>query len=319
MEGGENYMRKSTLFIIMLLMGAVALTVAPAFAEYNQSDNMLDQADNTVFGMGDMSLNNPAGPANSVGILADENPIYGPGTIYIPYYSHYGFPGCGTVNNGVIGQYDGVDVGPQSPLYGCDEDELGIDAGLILQDLFTQVNEGTTDKEKGAQGIAQYLDSLFAYNGGGLSTPDLAGNLDQGTVYINQTLDQDLADITAATNSTFPTGQFGVWQRLHVAFVHAENGTPSNSTFTHFDHDGIDQTMVAFLSEESGPGTEVAAGEVISYLGQWFQMGGEMSCADAEAADGVGIQLCSHDEFGGHGAAFVGSTGTKIDTTSHDP
>jgi hypothetical protein len=301
-------MRKNSLLIIMLLVGVVAFAVTPAFADYNQSDNMLDQADNTVFGMGDMS-DQGNGPANSVGLLADENPSYGPGTITIPYHSSYGFPGCSTVNNGVISEDTGD---PQSALYGCDEDELGIDAGLILQDLFAQVTEGTTGKVPGAQGIVQYLDSLFAYQGAdGLVNPEIANDNDQGNVYINQTLDQDLADITAAGS------QYGIWQRLHVAFQHSENGTPGNSTFTHHDNDAIDQTMVAFLSEESGPGTQVVAGEVMSYLAQWFQKGTPETCSEAETA--MGVTLCSHTEFGGHGSAFVGTTGTEINTVSHDP
>jgi hypothetical protein len=299
----------------MLLVGAVAFTVAPAFAEYNQSDIMLDQADNTVFGMGDMSTT-VDGPGNSVGILADENPSYGPGTIYIPYHSSYGFPGCGTVNNGVISSDTGL---PQSDSYGCAEDEGGIDAGLILQDLFAQMNEGTTDKLAGQQGIAQYLDSLFAYSGLGLNNPDTSGDDDQGSLYINQTLDQDLADLTAAPSTAYPNGQFGIWQRLHVAFQHSENGTTSTLTLQSFEHDNdaIDQTMVAFLSEESGPGTAVVAGEVISYMAQWFQKGTPESCSEAEAA--MGVTMCSHTEWGGHGTAFPGVTGTQINTASHDP
>jgi hypothetical protein len=300
-------MRKNSILIIMLLVGVVAFTVAPAFADYNQSDIMLDQADNTVFGMGDMSTT-VDGPGNYLGIRADDNTPYGPGTIEIPYHTTYGFPGCGTVNAWVTDdQGNGM-----STLYGCNEDELGIDAGLILQDLFSEVKEGTTAKLPGQQGIAQYLDSLFAYNGQGLSSPDLTGNNDQGTVYINQTLDQDLADLTAGSPD-----QWGIWQRLHQNFVHAENGTPGNSTFSHFDADGIDQTLVAFLSEEGGPGTISSTGVVISYMAQWFQMGNFPTCGEAEVLGNV--NLCSHTEVGGHGSAFQGATGTQVDITSHDP
>jgi hypothetical protein len=310
MEGGENNMRKSSFFIIMLLVGVVAFTVTPAFAEYNQSDVMLDQADNTVFGMGDMT-DEGDGPGNSVGLLADENPSYGPGTIYIPYHSSYGFPGCGTVNGGVISEDLGI---PQSDSYGCAEDEGGIDAGLILQDLFAQVNEGNTAKEAGAQGIAQYLDSLFAYRGDiGNVEADTLGDDDQGNVFINQTLDQDLADMTAASN------QYGIWQRLHVAFTHTENAEVPSAAM-HYDHDGIDQTMISFLSEESGPGVDVEPGVVISYLAQWFQMGENQTCAEGESNMGLDAgSLCTHTEFGGHGTAFAGTTGTQINTASHDP
>jgi hypothetical protein len=306
-------MRKSSLFIIMLLVGAVAFTVTPAFADYNQSDVMLDQADNTTFGMGIMT-DEGDGPGNAVGLLADENPSYGPGTIYIPYHSSYGFPGCGTVNNGVISEDTGL---PQSTLYGCDEDEFGIDAGLILQDLFTEVSEGTTDKLAGQQGIAQYLDSLFAYRGDvGSVLPDLGGNEDQGNVYINQTLDQDLADMTAGSPD-----EFGIWQRLHVAFTHTENASILGSPGAiHYDHDGVDQTMVAFLSEESSASTAVSVGAVVSYLAQWFQLNENQTCAEAETNMGLAAgSMCTHTEFGGHGPAFAGTTGTQIDTDSHDP
>jgi hypothetical protein len=302
-------MRKSVFFVIMLLVGAVAFSVSSAFAEYNQSDVMLDQADNTIYGMGTMT-DEGDGPGNSVGLLADENPSYGPGTINIPYHSSYGFPGCGTVNAGVLD--DNGD--PMSDSYGCAEDGGGIDAGLILQDVFAMVTEGNTAKIGGAQGIAQYLESLFAYRGDvGNVLPDLGGDDDQGNVYINQTLDQDLADVTAASN------QYGIWQRLHVAFTHTESASVVGSG-VHYDHDGIDQTMVSFLSEESGPGTAVAAGEVISYLAQWFQIGENQTCAEAEGNMGLGAgELCTHTEFGGAGPAFTGTTGTQIDITSHDP
>jgi hypothetical protein len=300
-------MRKNSLLVIMLLVGAVAFTVAPAFADYNQSDIMLDQADNTVFGMGTMS-STADGPGNAVGLLADENPSYGPGTIYIPYHSSYGFPGCSTVNAGVLD--DNGD--PMSADYGCAEDPGGISAGLILQDLFAQVSEGTTAKAADNQGIAQYLDSLFAYRG---DIGNVTQSTDQGNVYVNQTLDQDLADITAG-----PSNQYGIWQRLHQAFVHAENGTATNATFPHFDFDGIDQTVVAFLSEEGGPGTISSTGVVMSYMAQWFQMGSTLSCADAETGFSLSAgELCTHTEFGGHGTSFSGTTGTQINTVSHDP
>ena len=322
-----NIMRKSSLWITkMLMVGAVAFTVTPAFADYNQSDVMLDQADNSVFGMGSV-YNTTAGPGNSVGLLADENPMYGPGTIEIPYHSYYGFPGCGTVNGGVISS-DTLQA--QSSAYGCGgaADAQGIDVGLIIQDLFTEVSEGQIAAVKpvgGDRGISQFMDSLFAYSGLGNNAPTVDDpntplinendNSDQGSVYINQTLDQDLADITAAGNL------YGIWDLFHQAFTHTENAELGTIAGVHtfYDHDGIDQTVIGFLSEESGPSTvEIAAlGEVRSYMAQWFQMGENESCTQAET--NLGVNLCDHTEFGGHGTVTSSRFDPSAATAAHDP
>jgi hypothetical protein len=315
-------MRKNTFFIIMLLVGVVAFVAAPAFAEYNESDVMMDQADNSLFGMGSM-LTGPDGPGNSVGQAADDNPNYGPGTFRVPYATQYGFPGC---DNGTLGGPNTLALGPDgnpiSATYNCEgTGDTGMEANLIIQDLFTKVSEGTigTPKPAGGDfGIAQYLDSLFAYNG-------VDGNVDplqnvaenaaapqSGNVYINQTLDQDLADITAASN------QFGIWQRFHQAFTHTENAELGPNS--HYDHDGIDQTLIAFLSEESGPDTAAAApGEIMVYMAQWFQIGGNQSCTEAET--NLGVNLCDHTEFGGHGTVNGGGVAFNPASTeaAHDP
>jgi len=316
-------MRKNTFFIIMLLVGVAAFAAAPAFADYNQSDVMLDQADNTTFGMGDMT-DQGDGPGNSVGLLADENPQYGPGTFRVPYEGKYGFPGCNATGtyagpNSIALGPDGLPIGDAYNCVGSGD----LDANLIIQDLFSAVTEGVITyvdgkPTPGSQGIAQYLDSVFAFNGvDGLVDPAGGDNLaapQVGNVYINQTLDQDLADITAAGS------QYGIWSRFHQAFTHTENADlPDSNGVSHYDHDGIDQTLIAFLSEESGPGVSAEPGIVVSYMAQWFQMGSNESCIDAEA--NLGVNLCDHTEFGGHGT--INGGGSSFDPSAavaaHDP
>jgi hypothetical protein len=133
------------------------------------------------------------------------------------------------------------------------------------------------------------LDSLF-----------LDVNSGSPNVWIDQTLDQDLADLTAGG------GYFGIWQRLHQAFD--RSGGEGAGSFT-----GIDQTVEAVLQEESGASSfgvtssGVAPGIVVSYMGQWFQTGQDMQFGG------------NHTEWGGHGPVtstpFDGSAGVAI----HDP
>lgn len=288
-------MRKNNSLVVALALGAMTFVVSPVFAGYDASDVMLDQADHTAFSGLQLTLGLDGFTANSIGHLADENGrAYGPGTILIPYVGGdgvggYGFPGCPTNVTDKSGN-------PISSAYNC-VDDGATDADLIIQDVFGMVTEGDVTKAKGSQGIAQYLDSLFAGN-----TPSTTGFT---KTFVDQTLDQDLADMSAG-----PSNQYGIWQRLHTSFNRNYDSAAG------IDSDGLDQTIEAFMAEESGAanGTTgltasgVIPGEVISYMAQWFQKGANLDCPTA---------LCTHTEFGGHNT--VASTLFVPNTTQHDP
>lgn len=271
-------MRKIQSLVGGLMLGAVALVATPVYAGYEATDTMLDQADHSTFA----GFNWIA-----TGLLADENLGYGVATIAIPYVGTYGFGGCDPIVSATTGL-------PIGTAYSCEADTLLSDqnATLILQDVFGQVTEGTVNKADNAQGIAQYLDSLFSFLGDGGALTEL---------FIDQTLDQDLADLTMGT-STDPKA-LGIWQRLHSAFDRAFVATPL------FDADSMDQTVEAFMQEEAG-GT-APGGYVVSYMGQWFQKGANQKCGD------IGATSCTHNEFGGHGT--VTATTYTPNVTAHDP
>lgn len=317
-------MRKNTYFILMLMFVVLSLAVAPAFAGYDHGDVMMDQADHhTLSGFNAFyQQKGDHGTANTWGQLADENPIYRPGTIYIPYANKtYGFWDCPDVQVGEPGK---PTIGLKKEYQHCpspDPNTGGFyeqEAKLIIQDLFTVVTEGTVKKDPHAKGIAQYLDSLFVF-----SNPDGEANSGDEAVYISQTLDQDLADMYGETNPI--TGvAYGLWQRLHSAVdILAtrplnDNYASTTSGFDPLNDPGdpigraFDFTMEQYLGEESGASSLgltkslVAPGDVIVYLGEWFQMGDKNTCPN-----------CTHNEWGGHGT--VTASPYKPSLTQHDP
>jgi hypothetical protein len=275
-----------------MLLAVMSFAVAPAFAGYESTDVMLDQADHTTFIGFDYGL---------MGSGADENgEPYGPATIVIPYVGLYGFQGCPSIYD-----TDGALV-PTS--YNCNLEPEDLadnqDASLIIQDMFAMVTEGELTPKAGVEwlssgwGITQVLDSLFA------AANNVSGQ-NYNAIYVDQTLDQDLANLDPSTG-------IGIAQRLHSAFdLNDPSGVP--------EPDSIDQTIAAYMFEESGDtiGTSgltasgVVPGYVQSYMAQWFQKGEDHTCQNA-----VGVS-CNHVESGGHGDV----TGTIYipDVEGHDP
>jgi len=188
-------MRKNSFVVIAMLFAVMSFAVVPAFAGYESTDVMLDQADHSTFAGIDWA---------AIGSAADENTPYGPVTINIPYVGGYGFAGCPDI-------YDANNVlVPTS--YNCQEDTLADDqdASSIIQDMFAMVTEGVLTPKAGVEwlssgwGINQVLDSLFA------AANNVSGQ-NYNAIYVDQTLDQDLANLDPSTG-------LGIAQRLHSAF-----------------------------------------------------------------------------------------------------
>jgi hypothetical protein len=305
-------MRKGIFLVAVLMLGVFAMVSGPAFAGYDTSDTMRDQLSHTTFG---------AATGNYSGDV--ENPLYGPGDLPSVYNDPgpWGFPGCDT--NGGPNTIIDAPVGYRCDLN--DDGDNGIDdASLIIQDLFAAMTEGTVQKGIDARGIGQFLDSLFAWANGGVTSS--FGN----PTYVHETLDQDLADLgglvsvgtTYNGNATLGGQEFlvGIWQRLHEAFVHAEYAGNTTQVGTLPDFDGLDQTMVSYMADvtadEDPTLSGVAPGIVVSYIGTWFQMGGNLTCNEAD--DQWDVSLCSHNEFGGdHGD--ITTTLSVPDIAGHDP
>lgn len=276
-------MRKTNALMFVLMLGVMAFMAVPAFAEYTQSHSQAGGWDlvDTIVG----PVNHPTF-GNTV-LDGFNAPEYGPASIRIPYSpAVYDFAGCDAV----------LDINGNSlpTTYSCTEEEgtTGDSATLILQDVFGMMLEGTVEKAAGSMGIAQFLDSLFDWTGDG-----------EGTItsqYIDQTLDQDLADLSLST----PT--IGIWQRLHTSFDRVANSSG-------LDEDGMDQTVESFMSDEAVGGTAstYAGGQVISYMAQWFQKGSNHECGDPGTN-------CVHNEFGGHGSLDTGTTFVP-NQAQHDP
>jgi hypothetical protein len=115
-------MRK--LFVFALMMGVLSFAVVPAFAGYEETDVMLDQADHSTF----------APNWASIGDLADENPSYGNGTITLPYAASIASYDGGCPTNVVDANGD-----PIGSAYNCADGLEALDPDLIIQDLFTAV------------------------------------------------------------------------------------------------------------------------------------------------------------------------------------
>lgn len=277
-------MRKNTLIAVVLILGVIFMAL-PAFAGYEETTTFNDQLDHTKF----------APDFANIGSLADDNgKPYGPGTIYIPYTGSettpWDSPGCNPNVEKVGGGAIGTD-------YNCAVNDAGQALEFnIIQDLFGAVVEGDASKGAGNQGIAQYLDSLFIAN-----VDDL---------YIDQTLDQDLADLTGGATSL---GTAGIWQRLHSAVdiigMTEEGGGPRSTM-------GIDQTVEAYMADKEAYPTSGDSGVVVSYMAQWFQGGVNLKCNPSDTATAVTNVVCFHTEFGGHGT--VNSTPLSA-PKNHDP
>jgi hypothetical protein len=306
-------MRKSIfLALAVLFMGAVAFVAVPAYAEYDQSDIMNDQIDHTTMsGMGPLYYVAGEGTGNAIGHNKDDNPEYGNPTIYIPYEGSYAWPGCSPV----ISLETGL---PVSPIYACDSADVDTEkSDKIISDIFAAVFEGDSSKASGSQGITQVYDGFFSLLE---SSPDtVSGVADAPRLLISDTLDQELADLSTVTSDG---GVFGIYQRLHVAFSRLYD--ESVVTGGGYDEDGIDQTVIAVMQEDSGAvelndytGAPLDSGMVISYMAQWFQKGAPQDCAP----DGVGDpDFCVHDEFGGHTVPVTGDVfSPAASITQHDP
>ena len=295
-------MRKTKLIAGALILG-VAFMSAPAFADYNETSTFLSQADNTA----------NAPDFGAIGALADENATFGAGTIQIPAHVYdvpWDTPGC---NPNVTMTGGGAIPGE----YNCTPGSSGnaFEPTVNIQDVFQAVLEGNVDKVAGAQGIHQYLDSLF-------SMPGENGSDGLGTnanlLYIDQTLDQDLADLTSG-----PGLDKGIWQRLHSTVDILGSGNDTSTTGLYPGQTqaiGMDQTVEAFVSDFTPAGTYSAHtlltsehdANVVVYLGQWFQGGENLKCGD-----GVPTALCTHNEFGGHGTITANKFTPNV--TQHDP
>lgn len=288
-------MRKTKLIAAASILG-VAFMALPAFADYNHTSTFLSQADNTA----------NAPDFGAIGALADENATFGSGTIVIPFdYSTLSWttPGC---NPQVV---DNQSVAISSE-YNClpNDGNQAFEPTVNIQDVFQAVLEGSVDKVGGAQGIAQYLDSLFTMPGEN-GSDGLGANAN--LLYIDQTLDQDLADLT--TNQ-------GQWQRLHstVDILGIGNGASGGAPTQAI---GMDQTVEAFVSdftpagtysEHTGKTSEHDA-TVVVYLGQWFQGGENLKCGEGP----VPAAICNHTEFGGHGTITTSKFTPNV--AQHDP
>lgn len=335
-------MRKNTFFFILMLMFVVlSLAVTPAFAGYDKGDVMMDQADHHTFSGWNAfnpNINGDHGTSNTWGQRADENPVYRPSSIVIPYANKtYGIWDCPDIYVGEPKDIVGVSIGSMAKLHDqyshCPTAQPGSnnfyeqEAKLIIQDLFNVVTEGSTVKNPNAKGISQYLDSLFSF-----SNPDQEANTSNEVVYIDQTLDQDLAHMYG--ESVVVNGQnvnLGLWQRLHTAVDIVSSKTIANQMGLNSawidprdaNARSFDFTMEQYLAEESLPKSSLnpnvtinglGQGVVISYLGTWFQMGENLKCG---SAFGTGTLNCTHNEFGGHGT--VTASPYKTNLTQHDP
>jgi hypothetical protein len=306
-------MRKSIfLALAVLFVGAVAFVAVPAYADYDHSDVMNDQIDHSTNGMGPLYYVAGEGTGNAIGHNKDDNPEYGNATIYIPYEGSYAWPGCAPV----ISLETGL---PVNAIYTCDDEDVATEkADKIISDIFAAVYEGDSSKASGSQGITQVYDGFFSMLE---SSPDtVSGAADAPKLLLNDTLDQELADLSTVTSDG---GVFGIYQRLHVAFSRLFDETPGG-TAAPIDEDGIDQTVIAVMQEDGGTswvnpatGLPIDSGMVVSYMAQWFQKGALQDCAPAGEGN---PEFCVHDEFGGHSVPVTGDVfNPATSIAQHDP
>jgi hypothetical protein len=131
----------------------------------------------------------------------------------------------------------------------------------ILDDMLAKMN----DIEGANLFLSQTLDILFYYNPLATST-DTAGNSIGNGFYINQTLDQDMADMTGDISSYMNPGD-GIQQHLFSKFVlsnaiTAKDFTPSANTGD--DADYIDQWLMSFTKD-----VDVNGNGIVSSFSSW--------------------------------------------------
>lgn len=303
-------MRKNTLIAVVLILGVIFMAL-PAFADYIETTNWTNQWP---------AARNANGSMPSTFTTFGYEVAYGPGTIRVPYIEPtYDSLGC----NNTVTDLNGNPIGTG---YNCAPDDLteeNAEPTLMIQDMFSAVVEGNTDKGAGNKGISQYLDSLFAFNEG-------------DKLYIDQTLDQDLADLTGGSSTL---GTLGIWQRLHSA-VDLTGFTDGNGPATLCSDPlatanecvdanygttmhlrSIDQTVEAYVADRHPAGTS-GSGDlgniVLSYMGQWFQAGTNVTCNGVGGTDEWNGN-CIHNEFGGHGTSSLTGTVYTPNVAQHDP
>jgi hypothetical protein len=133
----------------------------------------------------------------------------------------------------------------------------------ILDDMLAKMR----DYEGDNLFLTQTLDILFYYNPLATST-DTAGNSIGNGFYINQTLDQDMADMTGDTTSYFIAGD-GIKQHLFSKFVMGNALTKGVSDFqpswnTGDDADYVDQWLMSFTKDVNSTGNGI-----ISSISSW--------------------------------------------------
>lgn len=259
-------MRKKLL--LLLVLGVFAFTVTPAIAANTWTvDPDIDQEGwNTGFFAVPGGL--VEGDEDSVaGYAEDGNAdlVYAPlsrvffdtsDPLSAPTYS---LP-CPDVQLNITCSYVAGD--PQTDDMGAAAVANGTDEGIVLDDLFTFVEDYTDDTATQKRHIAQVLDILFYENkttgndpGAAYENPSLTNDVTdfKAAVAIGQTLDQDLADFTNTTgNSPYKQGILaGIYQQFELGDVGHDRPSGSSGPPLSTTNDDLDSanTEVGFLDQ----------------------------------------------------------------------
>ncbi len=289
MKGGERKMRKGKEGILLILVTALifALTSPVAMAANNTSQST--DMDYSNHGMS-LWIDGFDMDAGTSGIQLEGQGAYG-------YYTGFN-PGFNNVGLGLIDE-DDVNHALGAPSYtspcptfvdsngstapgGC---EANIDSDEpqtapletvweipILDDMLAKMWDFAAENDR----LTQTLDILFYLDP---KTTDPAKKVG----FIDQTLDQDLADYTGSITSYVHSNGVGHVQRLVQLFQLMDTVSKANpghiSENTGDDADYIDQWVLSYTKDiEGSAGTKV--GIVSSYSG-WFSLDkNEISCPD---------------------------------------
>ena len=303
------------IFLILLTAFVFALTPLVAMADNTSTGTELDHSDYGMDGWIDSFDTDP----NTPGVQVEGDGAYG-------YYTGIN-PGFNGIGNGLwqanqtnwvtSGPYGAPSyttpcpdlIDPQGDVYGDADCPANTDSsnpqtaptatGLnalsdwneweipILDDVLAKMWDVTAPNDS----LAQTLDILFYLDPARKSTP-VAG---EENAFIDQTLDQDLADYQGNINSFVGTNGVGIVNRLVQIFGLSNSVTkadaPNMSDNLGDDVDFIDQWVLSYTKDIVGtPGTKI--GIVSNYSG-WFSL-------DKNVEPTCPASACNHSYATGH-------------------